>query len=248
MAAAPRIDGHIHLWSDDPVGPHPYGRLRYPGDPLAPLAEWGDEMADLEPGSAMAEYARQGTTELLLGAMGRANVQGAMAVQVVFHGYDHSFIQQAVASHPTALRGGLVTDPLRGPEAAAAQVAELYAQGFTSVRFKANLWPGTERTGLTDAVGRAVMAAAGERAMPVAVLSNFVDDAREAEEIETLCRDFPQTPVLVDHFGGTGAATPFSGMGWQRLLALSKFDNAHIKLSGWVRGKEPICLHAPTSR
>ena len=82
--------------------------------------------------------------------------------------------------------------------------------------------------------------------MPVAVLSNFVDDAREAEEIETLCRDFPQTPVLVDHFGGTGAATPFSGT--ERLLALSKFDNAHIKLSGWVRGKELICLHAPTSR
>jgi hypothetical protein len=49
----------------------------------------------------------------------------------------------------------------------------------------------------------------------------------------TVCRDFPQKLVLVDHFGSTGAATPFSGEGWQRLLALSKFSNAHVKVSGW---------------
>ena len=78
------------------------------------------------------------------------------------------------------------------------------------------------------------MDAAGARGMSVAVLSNFVEDHREAEEIETLCRDFPGTALLVDHFGGTGAATPFSGAGWQRLLAVgSRFDNAYVKCSGW---------------
>ena len=73
-----------------------------------------------------------------------ANVQGAMAVQVVFHGYDHTYLQRSIAAHPTALRGGLVVDPLVAPERAAAQVAELYEDGFTSVRLKANLWPGPD--------------------------------------------------------------------------------------------------------
>jgi hypothetical protein len=60
-AAVPRIDGHTHLWSDDPRGAYPYGRTRYEGDPLAAPAEYGDEMADLAAGSEMARYATQGT-------------------------------------------------------------------------------------------------------------------------------------------------------------------------------------------
>ena len=156
-----------------------------------------------------------------------------MAVNVVFHGYDHSLIEDAIHGHPQLFRGGLVIDPLVSPEAAASNVARMYSRDFTFVRFKGNLWPGPGRLGIKDTVGQAVVRVAGDREMSVAVLSEFVDEPGQAEEIESLCRDFPRTPVLVDHFGGNGGPTSFSGDGWQRLLALSRFDNAHVKVTGW---------------
>jgi predicted TIM-barrel fold metal-dependent hydrolase len=181
----------------------------------------------------MARYATQGTAAALAAAMARANVQGAMAVNVVFHGYDHSYIEHAIRDHPGLFRGGLVTDPLGGTARAVAEVARLHARGFTSVRLKGNLWPGPGRLGIRDEVGSAVMQAAGSRGMSVAVLSEATEDDGQAEEIEALCRDFPATPVIVDHFGHNGGPAPFRGAGWQRLLALSKFDNAHVKVTGW---------------
>jgi predicted TIM-barrel fold metal-dependent hydrolase len=247
MALYPRIDGHVHLWADDHAR-YPMGRLIYPGDKAepgpGPNSTWTNPSSVTFPGQL--DYYKQGTSRALLRAQAEVGVHAAHAIQVVFHGYDESYIEDCIAQTPLRLRGSHVCDPASTPELEVARVDRLHSQGFTGVRFKPNLWADAGRpVAYNDDVGHAVAQACGERRMPVAILSRFTVDTSEAEQIERLVRDFPQTQIIIDHFGG--GPTPGalqSAPNWNRFLALSKFDNVAVKVSGWhphgATGSAPI--------
>jgi hypothetical protein len=48
-----------------------------------------------------------------------------------------------------------------------------------------------------------------------------------ADDIETLCTDYPSTTVLIDHFGFCKNS---KGDDWARLLALARFPQVRKKL------------------
>ena len=247
MAAYPRIDGHIHLWADDHAK-YPMGSLIYPGD----KAEMGPGPAGtwVKGGSAVGQldYYKQGTAAALFKAQAEVGVHAAHAIQVVFHGYDDRYIEDCIEATPLRLRGSHVCDPASTPEKEVARIERLHSQrGYTGIRFKPNLWEDAGRGwgSYNDDMGQAVAKACGERGMPVAILSRFTMDGAEAEQIEKLAADFPSTQIILDHFGGgptPGALQPAPH--WNRLLALSKFDNVAIKVSGWhphgKTGSNPI--------
>ena len=96
------------------------------------------------------------------------------------------------------------------------------------MRFNPGLWP--SGTKMTDRVGREMFALCGERNAPVGFMCFHGLDL-SIEEIETLCTDYPETPVLMDHFGFCkGARDP----NW-RLLGLARFPQVSVKASAQFR-------------
>jgi predicted TIM-barrel fold metal-dependent hydrolase len=169
---------------------------------------------------------RAGTAEELLKAQADVNVAGAMIVQPVHHGFDHSYVTDAMRRYPGKFKASLVIDPWLSPEDAVAEIDRLHAQGWGGVRMKPGLWP-EGKTPFGDETGRAVFQRCGELAMPIGILAGF---AEHAETLETLAADFPRTPIILDHFGSSMDA--FGTSDWERMKAFSKFDNTHVKVSG----------------
>lgn len=90
---------------------------------------------------------------------------------------------------------------------------------------KPGLWPeGAVPFG--DDTGRAIFAKCGELSMPIGILANF---AEHAETLETLAKDFPQTPIILDHFGSSLGAPEAH---WERIKTFSRFGNTYVKCSG----------------
>ena len=203
-----RIDCHLHVWADsDPQFPYCDGQDNNPhGDGPPP------------------EQRPLGAVEVLLAAQRECNVAGAMIVQPKYHGFDHSYVAGAMKEHAPRFQGTLLLDGLTlGPDAAVAHVRRLHAeQGFRGVRLK----PGLCEGGLVGATSRAVVACCAELGLVVGVLGGVL---AEAENIATLCTDYPSARILVDHFGG-----PPEGPSFEALLGLSKFSNFYVKCSGWA--------------
>eukprot|EP01050_Picozoa_sp_SAG11_P022614 SAG11_NODE_4318_length_1950_cov_1.737979_2_plen_169_part_00 len=163
-----RIDCHLHIWSGDHES-FPFNRERG-GSPNFNIPEGPEGLC--------------GTPELLLAAQSDVNVVGAMIVQPVHHGFDHSFVTDAMRRHPGKFKASLVIDPHLEPAVAAAEVARLHALdiGWNGVRFKPGLWP-KDVEPLAGDVGRAVFAKCGELGMPVGLLAPV---GAHSETIEAL--------------------------------------------------------------
>ena len=147
---ARRIDCHLHIWSDDherfpfnrerggehpPSSLHPTPPRHAPHRSAAHLA--GSPNFNIPPGpDGMC-----GSAEELLKAQADVNVDGAMIVQPVHHGFDHTYITDAMQRYPGKFRSSLVIDPYLSPEDAVAEINRLHALGWNGVRMKPGLWP-----------------------------------------------------------------------------------------------------------
>lgn len=206
-----RIDCHGHVWSDDP-SVYPYEGGRVPPSPTHEL----------------------GTAEVLLQGMAEANVQGFVIVQPIFHKFDDRYVTDTLAKHGKIFKGMLLIDPALSPEAAVVEMKRLHDVGYIGVRLNSGLWK-TEGSGsFLDATGRAVMAIAGELNMVVGILCSQFGE--QAAEIETLAGEYPGTQIVLDHFAGlNGEADP----AWDRLIALARYPNLYVKVSGCAPADPP---------
>ena len=90
-AQRPVVDTHMHVWANDPVRypfPHPY-----------------------VPGFQYADVPAEGTTEMLLEDMDRNGVTHSILVQVIYHGWDNSYVVDSLRAHPDRFRGHGLIDP-----------------------------------------------------------------------------------------------------------------------------------------
>ena len=85
---------------------------------------------------------------------------------------------------------------------------------------------------MTNKIGRDMFKLCGERGVAVGFMCFHGLDL-SIEEIETLCAEYPDTPVLMDHFGfAKGTKDP----NWEKLLALAGSRMSASRLprsSGW---------------
>ena len=124
----------------------------------------------------------------------------------------------------------LLADPSVGGGGAAALGDLLAPRGpFRAVRFNPGLWP--EGARMTDEVGKAMLALAGERGAYVGSMC-FHGLHLHVEEIKDLRAEFPKTRVLMDHFGFVkGVEDP----NWLALLSLAEFPQVCVKASAQFR-------------
>ena len=113
------IDSHLHIWAN------PNEVVSYPYFPSQ------------EPPEQLSEV---GSKDALIKKMKDANVDGCLIVQPINHKFDHSYVRDAIKTHPSLFKGMLLHDPSLPLKEALEQLDNLSKLGFVGVRFNPYLW------------------------------------------------------------------------------------------------------------
>ena len=199
------LDAHLHVWPSPSTFTYAEGKA---------------------PPDALAEVS---SAEALLEQFTKAGVDGCMIVQPINLGFDHTYVSSVIQKYPGKFVGCCLADPTEGG-GGVDELARLLDSGYRAVRFNPGLWPAGEK--MTNKIGRDMFKLCGERGVAVGFMCFHGLDL-SIEEIETLCAEYPDTPVLMDHFGfAKGTKDP----NWEKLLALAGSRMSASRLprsSGW---------------
>lgn len=177
-----------------------------------PLAE-GYCVADMQPPHF--------TPEELLAHCQASQVARVVLVQMSYYGFDNSYMLDTMARFPAIFRGIAVIDE-DAPDAAE-EMARLAALGVRGFRVQ-------PQAGSLDRPGlRRMFAAAGETAQAMCCLM----DTAALPSLDRLCRDYPATPVVIDHLCRIGLAGPITEQQLDGLCALAVHPRVKVKVSAF---------------
>ncbi|OWM89793.1 hypothetical protein CDL15_Pgr024541 [Punica granatum] len=166
------IDSHLHVWAspEEAAEKYPY----FPGqEPTLP-----------------------GHVDFLLQCMEEAVVDGALIVQPINHKFDHSLVTSVLSKYPTKFVGCCLANPADDGTGITELERLVLKDGYSAVRFNPYLWPNNQK--MTNEVGKALFAKAGELGVPVGFMC-MKGLNLHISEIEQLCTEFPSTVVQLDH-------------------------------------------------
>ncbi|MFI7450178.1 amidohydrolase family protein [Nonomuraea sp. NPDC049714] len=206
------IDAHAHLVTDDPA---------YPFNP---------------PGGTVSEAVRNDpmTAERLLAALREHGLSGAVAVQRAHvYGYDNSYVVDSASRHPGRLAAMCVLDA-QAPDAAES-VRHWAERGAVAVRLTSpggNQHGGTPGTDwFAGAEARQVWRQASELGLSMCLHIYRWNRDESLRALAAVTREFPGTPVVLDHIASveTDRAAPYPGA--DGLLALADLPQVLVKVT-----------------
>jgi predicted TIM-barrel fold metal-dependent hydrolase len=204
------IDAHSHVWDKD--------LKRYP------LAH-GQTAQDLKPLTF--------TPQELLATCRPQGVNRVVLIQhTIYHRFDNRYICDSIAAYPGVFSGVAVIDHLADDPAA--EVLRQKAKGIRGFRIVPRDWHGDQSDlppeKWLDSDGmRTVWKTAGENGMAMCPLIN----PRYLGSVAKACEMFPDTNVVIDHFGRIGIDGMIRDKDLDSLCALAKHKNAHVKVSAF---------------
>ena len=151
-------------------------------------------------------------------------VQRIVLIQMSYYGFDNRYMLDMMKKHAGRFSGVAVIDENNEP---ARHMQELAQQGVRGFRIRQQQRPGD---GWLNTPGMARMWKAGaEHGLAMCHLCQ--PDSFPA--IEKMCRKYPQTPVVIDHFGRLGISGEIPEKDLENLCRLGKQKNAHVKVSAF---------------
>ncbi len=205
-------------WADD----------RLPGHIDAHVHIWTPDTAKYPLGEDFDKSAMQPesfTPDELFAHCRPAGVDRVVLIQMNFYQYDNRYMLDAIAAYPETFRGVAVIDHRQAntPETMRA----LKKQGVTGFRLYADA---QSAASWLDAAEMARMwKTAADTGQAICLLAN--PDALPS--IERLCRKFPQTPVVVDHFARIGISGTIEPTDLENLCRLADYRQVHVKTSAF---------------
>ncbi len=199
----------MHVWADDATRypfSHPYNH-RFGADDVPHPA----------------------TVEMLLEDMDRHGVTHAILVQVIYHGWDNSYVADCVTRHPDRFRAHGLIDPT-DPRVADKLEYWVRERGLSGMRLSPIYYRGGARGGdawLTSSAHEALW----ERAEELDTVFNFFIATEQLPRLEEMIRRHPGVVVCVDHLAQIDLSVDDPQPALDRLLALSDYPRVWVKVS-----------------
>jgi predicted TIM-barrel fold metal-dependent hydrolase len=200
---SPVVDTHMHVWADDAERypfVHPYV-ADFKGPPTP------------------------GTVEMLIDDMDRNDVTHSVLVQVIYHGWDNTYVADCVRRFPDRLVAHGLIDP-EDP-----QVAERFTYWTTEypiagMRFSPIYYRGRDEWLESDA-----HAEMWRRAEKQNLVFNYFIADEQLPRLARIAERYTGVKVIVDHLAQVdlGADDPEPAV--RRLLAMAKYPNVSVKVS-----------------
>lgn len=151
-------------------------------------------------------------------------VSRIVLIQMSFYGFDNSYMLDSMREHPGVFSGVAVIDESSAPADEMRRLAKEGVRGF-------RILPGKRpvKTWL-DGPGMAAMwKCGGEEGLAMCHLIN----PDSLPHVDRMCRKFPDTPVVIDHFARIGADGEVRSADVEQLAALAKHKQTSVKVSAY---------------
>jgi predicted TIM-barrel fold metal-dependent hydrolase len=173
------------------------------------------------------------TADELLALARPVGVNRIVLIQMVFYAFDNSYMLDCIRQYPGVFSGvALVDEHGRDPAAEMRRLKPLGVRGVRIVppRRGANDW-------LDGAGMKAMWTAAAKEGMAMCTLI----DVEDLPAVDRMCRAFPDTRVVIDHFARIGGDGKFRDADIRQLCSFNKHTNVYVKLSAfyYLGAKQP---------
>ncbi|MBM4001341.1 MAG: amidohydrolase [Planctomycetes bacterium] len=199
------IDAHSHTWPSE--------------TDVYPLVE-GLTKADLDP--------RSFTDDELMAVARPEGVGRVVLIQhSVYHLFDNRYLLDAVRRHPNRFRAvGMVDD---GRDDAGERARRLLEHGVTGFRITPFIHKEHPERWLDSPGMRALWKVGAETGQAMCCLI----DAEQIERVDRMCAEFPDTPVVIDHFARIGVDGRIRDPDLESLVRLARHARSHVKISAF---------------
>lgn len=151
-------------------------------------------------------------------------VQRIVLIQMSYYGFDNSYMLDMMKKHTGVFSGVAVIDENDRP---ARTMQKLARQGVRGFRIRQGDRPGN---GWLNTPGMAAMWKAGAK-HGLAMCHLCQPDSFPA--IGKMSQQYPETPVVIDHFGRLGIDGTIPKQDLDNLCQLAKHKNTHVKVSAF---------------
>lgn len=153
-----------------------------------------------------------------------AGVRRVVLIQMSFYNFDNSYMLDMIAAHPGVFSGVGIVDHHAAD--VAEQMRQLASRGVRGFRLHAR---GSAREWVEDEGMAKLWSTARDEGLAVCPLINPADIAH----VDALCRKFPGTTVVVDHFARVGITGTIVPAELDALCALAQHPGVHVKTSAF---------------
>ena len=201
------VDTHMHVWADD-TDRYPW---RHPYQP------------------DFAEVPHSGTVEMLIDDMDRNDCAFCVLVQVIYHGWDNTYVADCVKRFPERLRAHGLIDPT-DPKVADQLEFWTKEHGLHGMRFSPIYYRDGRHGGdgwMTSDSFHALWHAA-ER---LGSVLNFFIAPTQLPKLEAMVKQYDDVPVIIDHMSQIDLGQPDPEPDFQRLLRMARYPRVYVKVS-----------------
>ncbi|MEZ6051999.1 MAG: amidohydrolase family protein [Planctomycetaceae bacterium] len=197
------IDAHSHIWTRNIEA--------------YPLAN-GNTLDDLKPPSF--------TTEELLELVRPHGVTRVVLIQHrPYHGVDNSYMLDSIKKYPGVFTAVACVDATKSD--VTSEMSRLQKEGAGAFRITPSedgTTPWTESKGV-----RSMWQHAGEHGMTICPLIN----PEHLPMADKMCEEYPDTPVVIDHFSRIGGDGVIRETDLKTLAGLARHKHTHVKVSAF---------------
>jgi len=169
-------------------------------------------------------------------------VSRIVLIQMSFYGSDNSYMLDMMRKHKGVFSGVARVDGIPKPDD---QMRKLARQGVRGFRLAAGSQPSD--SWLDGREMAAIWKCGAEEELAICLLM----DPRFLPAVGRMCRKYPQTPVVVDHFSRIGADGVIRKQDLDNLCGLARHKNVRVKVSAFYalgRKKPPYMDLVPMIR
>lgn len=171
-----------------------------------------------------------------------AGVDRIVLIQMSFYESDHRYINEVMVAHPGVFSGVALID--YHATDLVSKMKQLAHQGMRGLRLHSH---GDAKDWVADPAMLTLWRRAPEENLAVCPLINPAD----ISHVDALCKKFPDTTVVVDHFARIGISGQIDPTELAALCGLARFPRVHVKTSAFYalgRKKPPYDDLAPMIR
>jgi len=207
-AAAPIIDTHMHVWGNDEKRypfPHPY-----------------------VPGFSISNVPHEGTVEMLIKDMDQNSCTHAVLVQVIYHGWDNSYVADCVKRFPDRLKAHGLIDPT-DPKVADKLEFWVKEHGLHGMRFSPIYYQNGQHGGdaWLDAPETHRLWRMAEK---LGSVINFFIGPQQLPKLARMVKAHPEVNITLDHLSQIDLGMdPEPQM--RLLLSMARYPNVFVKVS-----------------
>ncbi len=197
------IDAHSHIWTPD-TDAYPINSA-YKKENMKP--------ASFTPEELFSHCHPVGVTRIVL-------------IQMSFYKYDNSYMLDMMKKYPGVFSGVAVID--ENASDVEGTMLTLKQQGVRGFRLRAGKKEAVEAWVKSPGM-RAMWKYGADNGLAMCPLSN----PGALPAIAAMCKEFPKTPVVIDHFSRIGASGTIEKSDLDQLCQLADFENTHVKASAF---------------